>query len=118
MTSKTPPGAAGDLDRFRQGNNESVPSNETLAVADQLADALLEQELEHAETGVNPDGRFYFDARNRSGQLILGELSPDGRLGATRYDENGHPTEELPPRPHREGEVNGNLERILDWLRR
>ena len=102
--------------RFRQGTDGGVPTKEAVTAAARIAEAVAGLNRSNAEIGVSPDGWLYFDVRNHSGHLILGELRPDGRRGATLYDDHGHPVRQLPPTPCREDEVNGALDRILQWL--
>ena len=100
---------------FRKGKyGKTLPSNATVAVAEKLAEGA--KALNLPEMGVSSQGDFFIDIRNHSGQLILGELMPDGALGATLFNQCDEAIERLTPMYSEDG-VNSNLNRILGWMK-
>ena len=91
------------LAEFRS-NPATTP--ESKAAAGRLAQAALDRTVS-PEIVVDCDGDLSFDLRNRQGQLILAELSPEGRLEAGLYGKD-HETAAVVS--------NGSPEVILGWI--
>ena len=94
------------LERFAKGKKDRQPGPQTTETARRLAEASLRR-TRNAEIVTDHEGDLAFDLRNEKGQLILAELTPEGRLHAGLYGADNATLASI---------NDGQAEDLLAWL--
>ena len=84
-----------ELDLFAEGTRDSAPSKLVTEMATRLVKAAA-QFCEIPDISFDIDGELSFDLRLRDGRLILAELSIDGSIDASVYDEGNTLLKRMP----------------------
>ena len=80
---------------FAEGLDGEQPGREAVEIANKIVAAALSMTVE-PEVSVDVDGALSFDLRTVSGNLILAELSIDGVLEASVYDQQNELAQRMP----------------------
>lgn len=84
------------LNAYANGLNNHRPPPAAIQQAAQLANAALTQTTQ-PEITLDIDGALSFDLRTPKGHLILAELTPNGTLDASIFDQQDNPVQRPSP---------------------
>lgn len=95
------------LDAFTDGLNGTQPDPAIVEIAAQIANAALTHTTQ-PEITLDLDGALSFDLRTPSGNLIFAELTPNGALDASVFDQQNNPFHRIP---------SATLVELISWIR-